>query len=426
MEARRRQASASASTSHSHDDAKALGKGNGGATPNSEQDDDGELPTSAIGKWPPDASMLPQLYQSSAEHPTSSTSFTSLTGIAAPRRTRNRNPLPPQVGPLFPPLPPRQPKNSPKNSPKTASRSPSGKAMRLASSSALSNALNDDSGGDEPQAAGDDTPSRARAPSMSSLSPPPPADGDEMDVDPPAQEAKSTGGAADQAADSNGDGDPWDAYHRRRGVRSFSGAKSGAVKVEPIEAEPVQEEKTAEAEAEAEAEVDPEASAPAEVEDDTVTAAQNGTEAEEAEAADAEVEGDEEGDAAGDTSTSNGAAEIDERSTKETSVATSTEPSLRNPRKRRGEDQLLLDDHLLPKEMRQHVPIPPRRDKSAKRSEPDEAPKQEPAEEDPPEAEEPEAEEEGGDDVEDDEDSPEITRCVCKREGECFFSRSLC
>ncbi|WRT67862.1 uncharacterized protein IL334_004836 [Kwoniella shivajii] len=43
------------------------------------------------------------------------------------RSTRGRNPLPPTTGPLFPPLPPKQPKNSPKNSPQAPSRSP---AMR--------------------------------------------------------------------------------------------------------------------------------------------------------------------------------------------------------------------------------------------------------------------------------------------------------
>ncbi|BEJ17327.1 hypothetical protein CspHIS471_0607280 [Cutaneotrichosporon sp. HIS471] len=356
MEARRRQASASTSTSYSHDDAKTPGKGSGGVTPSLEGDDD-----------------------------------------AARRRTRGRNPLPPQIGPLFPPLPPRPTKNSPKNSPKTASRSPSAKVQRLASGSALSSVMGDDSPEDlrpdDLEAARD-----TRAASASSLSPPPPAD-DDMDIDPPAEPKNAS------------NGDDWDAYHRRRGVRSFSGAKAGGVKIEPVEAELVSEEP----------EVEPEAAAEGEPEAE-VEPVGNGPEAE----AEADADAGDGGGEAPDADVSNGTADADERSLKETSAA-SGEPSYRNPRKRRGEEQLLLDDHLLPKEMRQHAPIPPRRDKSAKRSEPgDPPPKEEPAEPEEPEEpepeepDEPEAEEveaeEGGDDVEEGDDSGEITRCVCKRE----------
>ncbi|CAK9784250.1 hypothetical protein CC85DRAFT_310108 [Cutaneotrichosporon oleaginosum] len=353
MEARRRQASASTSTSYSHDDAKTPGKGSGGVTPSLEGDDD-----------------------------------------AAPRRTRNRNPLPPQVGPLFPPLPPRPAKNSPKNSPKTASRSPSGKFQRLASASALSSVMGDDS--PENATADDMGAGRDAHPaSASSLSPPPPVD-DDMLVDSSAQQK------------NEGNGDDWDAYHRRRGVRSFSGAKSGAVKVEPIEAEPVPEEHAAESEAAAEVEAEA---------TENGQDVEMGGEAEGAAEGDDEVGGEGEADAA-EANVSNGNAEADgdERSRKETSAATSAEPPHRNPRKRRGEEQLLLDDHLLPKEMRQHAPIPPRRDKSVKRSEPEEAPpKEEPAELEEAETEEVEVEE-VGDDADDGDDSGEITRCVCKRE----------
>jgi hypothetical protein len=227
------------------------------------------------------------------------------------------------------------------------------------------------------------SPKRAKAASVGSLSPPP-ADGDEV--------ADTTTKAADDKGDnkpSATDGDDWDAYRRQRGVRGFSGAK---------------------------------AAQPPPLQIDSATTENGDTNAD----ADAK-----DGNHSSDKNKENGESTLvaDDDVSTETSASNSVEPGSRSARRRRGEEQLLLDDHLLPKEMRVH---PPKREKgaSSKRSEPPEDPEPEPEKEEKPatkvakvepeEPAEPEAEEEeAGEDEEEEDDSAEITRCVCKREGKC-------
>ena len=67
-------------------------------------------------------------------------------------------------------------------------------------------------------------------------------------------------------------------------------------------------------------------------------------------------------------------------------------------RKRRGEEQLLLDDHLLPEELRRIGSGMNKKGKTEEEDENDE-PAEEPAEED------------------NEEGAPEVTRCVCQKEG---------
>jgi hypothetical protein len=94
----------------------------------------------------------------------------------------------------------------------------------------------------------------------------------------------------------------------------------------------------------------------------------------------------------------------------------------RAARRRRGEEQLLLDDHLLPAELRRLGTTTSQRRKSTNMKEEvdsvAEGPK-EVAEAEQPDDTTGEVEEEEGDGDEDEEDqADEITRCVCKTEGE--------
>ncbi|KAL1413061.1 Histone deacetylase complex subunit [Vanrija albida] len=359
MEARRRQASASTSTSLSHEERSlAHGKGSGSVTPKRDDEDEG-----------------------------------------APRRTRGRNPLPPTNGPLFPPLPPKQSKNSPKYSPKAPSRSPAGRTPRLASSSALSSAIDDDEPASnvESDALRRDgrraSPTKPNVPPSASSLTPPPGDGDEMDVDTNGNTASEPPLATTTTADDAGD--DWDAYRRSRGVRSFSGAKPAApVKIEPVDADAVQPPVVEPSNDDGAAVVD-EAISDAPADPDTVVDVEEPSADGEASA---EAEAAEEGAPA--------------------ASAETTEQAQARARRRRGEDQLLLDDHLLPKELRVHAAIPPRREKapSAKRSEPVEPPPEPKQEEAAPEE---DAADDAADEEEDDEDDDskeEITRCVCKNE----------
>lgn len=289
--------------------------------------------------------------------------------LGTSRRTRGRNPLPPSSGPLFPALPPKI-----KNSPKASSRSPAGRTARLSSSSALTNAVNDEDSNMETR---DASPSKAAPPSMSGSLSPPPADGDDLD----------------SKKDNGGD---WEAYRRGRGVRGFNASK--AVKIEQMDVDEPSAAKTTRSENNAEA------------------ASGTATAASEATARDAPDPSD--ADDANETEEVNG---TEGRRSGDTSLSNSVEPKAR---KRRGEDQLLLDDHLLPKEIR--VPggqIAPRREKpGGKRAAVEEPPKEEVVEEAPePEEEEADVTADAAEDAEEgdeDDDGKDITRCVCKREGE--------
>lgn len=365
MESRRRQASASTSTSQSHDERPI--KGSGSATPRPEEDEDGE--------WGSPLSLrAPVIRWAVAAGPsglhcklalTSVRTSTDIPGVI--RRTRGRNPLPPSSGPLFPALPPKV-----KNSPRASSRSPAGRTARLSSTSALTNAVNDE---DSNMNTRDTSPTKGAPPSMSGSLSPPPADGDDLD-------------------NSKKDND-WEAYRRGRGVRGFHATK--AVKVEQMEIDDTSAARTAASEINA-----------------------NST----AEAPAADESGAKNVPYPSDADETNDGEEVngtDGLRSGDTSLSNSVEPKAR---KRRGEDQLLLDDHLLPKEIR--VPggqIAPRREKSASRKGAhEEQPKQEVIETAPEaEGEEADGGADGGEDVDegdDDDDGKDITRCVCKREGE--------
>lgn len=219
---------------------------------------------------------------------------------------------------------------------------------------------------------------------MSGSLSPPPADGDDLD-------SRRDNGSSD-----------WEAYRRGRGVRGFN---AKAVKIEQMDIdEPVTAKTTA-----------PENSG--DVASGTVTVASETTARDAPDPSDA--------DDANDGDEVNG---TDGHRSGDTSLSNSVEPKAR---KRRGEDQLLLDDHLLPKEIR--VPggqIAPRREKpGGKKAALEEQPKQEVVEEAPePEEEEAEVAADAAEEVEEgdeDDDGKDITRCVCKREGEYQYVSGL-
>lgn len=84
----------------------------------------------------------------------------------------------------------------------------------------------------------------------------------------------------------------------------------------------------------------------------------------------------------------------------------------RQGRRRRGEEQLLLDDHLLPAEIRRTA-LAERAKKDVEKDEEEEVEVEEGEEE----GEEDEEEGDGLGEQEEDEEGRDITRCVCKREG---------
>lgn len=191
--------------------------------------------------------------------------------------------------------------------------------------------------------------------SINSLTPPPPTSEDanlDMDIDdPPADEAEATTPVASESR-MEGTEDPgaWDAYHRQRAVRGFG--QTSEVKTEPQDVP--------------------------EDNDETPRKGTNG----------------------------NGHAKTESVGKWTESVAPESPPPTarmdsggRLGRKRRGEDQLLLDDHLLPAEMRRGAAAG-KKSVDEKVHVESEAPADEEEEED--------GEEEQEDKV----------RCVCKTEGE--------
>lgn len=223
----------------------------------------------------------------------------------------------------------------------------------------------------------DPSPTKGAPPSMSGSLSPPPADGDDLD----------------SKKDNGGD---WEAYRRGRGVRGFNASK--AVKVEQMDVDEPTAAKTTGSDSNAEA------------------ASGTATAASEPAARDAPDTG--EAEETNDTEEVNG---TEGHKSGDTSLSNSVEPKAR---KRRGEDQLLLDDHLLPKEIRvAGGQIAPRREKpGGKKAAVEEQPKQEVVEEAPePEEEEADVTADATEDAEEgdeDDDGKDITRCVCKREGE--------
>ncbi|WVQ80701.1 hypothetical protein IAT38_002806 [Cryptococcus sp. DSM 104549] len=359
------------------------------------------------------------------------------------RNTRLRNPLPPQSGPLFPPLPPKQPKG-PRDSPSSRSpavRDPSGSLAPAATISG-STGIEVPAGGAAPGDAEDaddsalvvedeegdtdgkreDDKNRLASASNTSLTPPPPtsedaaAEADGADGTEAAEAAQ--GGAADADQGENGAGeDDWETYHRNRAVRGFGESKPGEVKAEPEgEAEDATDAEAAAdatADATAEAEAAPDADAAA-VDADTSTA-------------DTTVGGDEA------TPIRTRTGKIIHRGISTLSASGANTPASRagstpdtagrsasrQGRKRRGEEQLLLDDHLLPAEIRRTAADEGKRDDNDEEEDAEEG-EAEGDDEVKGEEEEEEADEGEGEDFDDGEEDIEegkdITRCVCKRE----------
>ncbi|WVR06403.1 hypothetical protein IAU60_003434 [Kwoniella sp. DSM 27419] len=299
------------------------------------------------------------------------------------RNTRHRNPLPPTSGPLFPPLPPKQPKLSPK----AASRSPAvmpSPSSRPASSSTLAApieivpvGLPSDSSALEEDAisARSVSPERPDMPSASNASLTPP---------PPTSEEANGYGAADQDEqrdeDPEQEGNSWADYKKSRTVRAFQDA-------------------------------------PRQEGDGGLEQAGRGVKTEPAEESGAAEEG--------------GVVKEEEtpvrsRSTRinpgsaSTPVPASAEragSASRAGRKRRGEDELLLDDHLLPVEIRRTTSVSKRRPSAIEREEEEivAEPEQVAEAEEPNESPISEVIDVELSDV-DDEDGKDITRCVCHKE----------
>ncbi|KAL7420776.1 Histone deacetylase complex subunit [Cryptotrichosporon argae] len=288
---------------------------------------------------------------------------------AANRRTRGRNPLPPTRGPLFPPLPPKPPKNSPKNSPSTTPRSPATRA---------------------PSSGTGTSPSTATVAASSALAHVV-ANGESGETEiPDAADAFE----ADADADA-GDGDD----------RPTLPGTSGTSLTPPPDDDEAMD-------------VDGETA-----EDADADASANGA-APPADKADGDGEEDWESyrrhrgvrgfsDAAKAVKLEPDEAETPASASRDT-PRTERGTSTGRARKRRGEDQLLLDDHLLPKEIR-------RLGSAGKKQQEDEDEQEEEA------AAEEGKDDEGGEDEieddaeagegdEDDEESQEVTRCVCRLE----------
>ncbi|WVQ73141.1 hypothetical protein IAR50_002705 [Cryptococcus sp. DSM 104548] len=317
----------------------------------------------------------------------------------APRRaTRHRNPLPPTSGPLFPPLPPKQPKHSAKEG--SSSRSP---ATWGAKETTEGDADMEDgvaqpgqpSGGldapaelnesavvlDEEEEEEDKDGPGPHSGSNTSLTPPPPtSDNEEVDYD-AGLDAK-TGKGAEEAAPAGGenvqDGDKPKGEDDQEPNRHPRGVK-GLGQTDEVKDEPEDED------------LEPNPSAPTHA---------NGGQVDEA-----EVEEDEDEPPA---RTRNGKpSRLSQLPTAYDTPASSATPDTamarsgsRQGRKRRGEEQLLLDDHLLPADIRRTT-VKKKEDEEDEDEDEDE--------------EEGDGEEEQDEDG-DDEDGKDITRCVCKRE----------
>ena len=188
---------------------------------------------------------------------------------------------------------------------------------------------------------------------------------------PPEGEGEGSAGEAEgeqEGSKAGGGKDPWEVYRRRRGIRALSAAKA-EVKVEPED----------------------------EDEDETPRKTRNGHKR----ALVVPPSG-------GNTPSASTSASISDRGT---SMA-------KQGRKRRGEELLLLDDHLLPEELRRIGGLAGKRERVGQGKEAEEG-EEEQIEVDGAgqQEQEGEAEEDEGDDNDDDQ-LPDITRCVCQKEGE--------
>jgi len=187
------------------------------------------------------------------------------------------------------------------------------------------------------------------------LTPPPPSEGKDV-LEPEIEEEES------EAAEED-----WDSYRRHRHVRGFTAAKNGVkVESEARETTPLAINEVAE-------------EGPAEEPDPPEDEEQLQPFEEETEQ-----------------------AEINDRQT----------------RKRRGEGQLLMDDHLLPKEIKEKGQVSGKRGRDGLPKPVEDA---EPAEEEEDEAKVDVEENAIEGDEEFDDEAPEITRCVCKQDGDGEF-----
>lgn len=322
----------------------------------------------------------------------------------ARRSSRGRNPLPKSVGPLFPPLPPKQSRDSPRNSPQTALPSertplhapasfiPDAPLLPMESPVNESYLQQDLIGvGGKPELPND---------SVASLTPPPPISEDViLDVRDSKDEEAGDGQRPDEIQQEEEAGlDDWSAYHRHRAMKSFSTAADLAA--------------------------------------GSSTHGFMGQE-----------EADQE--TPGRTRAAQGKTASRKRATSRSFNGTPTAPTSTSAsergesvgrlraKKRRGEEQLLLDDHLLPVELRQTASVTGKRERSGMsvKDEPEEIEEMEQdLTEESGEAEldlEAEAgrgdEELAAEDLEveddaegDDDEEEEITRCVCQKEGQSF------
>ncbi|WWC88464.1 uncharacterized protein L201_003375 [Kwoniella dendrophila CBS 6074] len=311
-----------------------------------------------------------------------------------PRRTRGRNPLPPTTGPLFPPLPPKQPKNSPKNSPQAPSRSPAVRTPIPQSSSALaappeiiprviaditpidSTALEEDA-----ISARSVSPEKVHVPSASnaSLTPPPPTSEDTVAE---GEEKNELIGDEDQEEKVD---DEWDSYRKHRIGRAF-GESNNAGEIE-IKEEPGLEE----------------------------LGLENGNQDEDGK--------DEETPIKTRSSKLNGNGfnkfpGSGENTPLATTPLSNTEragSASRQTRKRRGEDELLLDDHLLPVEIRRtsFSAKKPKKEKEVEKVEEVEQAIED--EEDVPDLDDETSNHEDEDEEEEEEEVKDVTRCVCHK-----------
>lgn len=219
--------------------------------------------------------------------------------------------------------------------------------------------------------------------SGTSLTPPPTSEEAALEIEVEGDDTKQGVEGAGQDSEKE-EGDDWDAYRQRRAVRGFSGVK-GEVKKEPNDS--------------------PE---PDEAEETPKTRRNS-------------IKG-------------SRALSFPNRSAANSPSVGSATPdvggSASRSRKRRGEGQRLLDDHLLPEEMRKTGSLTGKRGRSDAPEEGhgDEGMLEEDAvvDEDPQDAKDAEADEdqvikentEAHDHTADDEDPKDVTRCVCQSEGE--------
>lgn len=357
------------------------------------------------------------------------------------RNTRHRNPLPPTTGPLFPPLPPKQQKNGHKDGSmfKSPAKAVGDAAETLDDSEEEQGDLGGSVAAADDEEAGEDDPGRESDPqpsgSNASLTPPPTSPAAHADVDVPPnaktslllhqdKEAEQDRDDTDQLKSVNGDenggengggdndqpheeqdvdeDDDWESYRRHRAVKGFA-HKDDNVKSEFGETERDDGDHP---------------------QDNTLGV--NGDQSHDQQQQHIQVFPPDTDEPEGSNHplprtrpkpTPRGMSAISASNDNTPASASESDANFgraasRQGRKRRGEEQLLLDDHLLPAEIRR-TSVAERAKKDAEKDEEEEADVEEGGEE----GEEDEEEDDRLGEQEEDEEGKDITRCVCKREG---------